>query len=347
MSLLSFRRGSLHGTTREYGRLLVENLDAVAGALHHKDPVFIINVYRYWPLEWLLLLLQPLGSQPAFHHDRIQLYAFPAPLGQRRLASQLGDKAAIGIEHLQAVVLEVGHVNRAILINGDSGRPVELPITLSRGTKLQQEPAVWGEFLDAVVAPVGHVHIPLLVDLDAPWVIEFAITTAVPAPLEQELPFFGEDLNSVIPTIYQIEVVIRTEGQPRGAVKVTVSSAQFPPFADPVPVLGKDGDAIEPLISHVGVTLAIQRDRCRPEEGTIASGGHSLLRVKFFTELSDVFFVYGADSDPFAGPKHRGLSTTAEHVQPIAFAPGYGHWMEEPVPTPGFLPSDRMAILKC
>src|SRR5215471_7025063 len=37
MSLLSFRRRSLHRTTREYGRLFVENLDAVAGALHHED----------------------------------------------------------------------------------------------------------------------------------------------------------------------------------------------------------------------------------------------------------------------------------------------------------------------
>src|SRR5215831_7684404 len=168
MSLLSFRRRSLHRTTREYGRLLVENLDAVAGALHHKDPVLLINVYRYWSLEWLLTLLQTLGSQPAFHHHRIQLHTFPAQLGQGRLASQLGDKAAIGIEHLQAVVLEVGHVNSSILINGDPGGPIELPITLSRRAKLQQEPAVWGEFLDAVVAPVDHVHIPMLINIDTP-----------------------------------------------------------------------------------------------------------------------------------------------------------------------------------
>src|SRR5712691_10441023 len=157
MGLLSFRRGYLHGTTTEYGRLLAENLEAVACALHHKDPVLIIHVYRYWPLERLLTLLQPLGSRPASHHHRIQLHTFPTPLGQRCLASQFGDKAAIGIEHLEAVVLEVGHVNSSILIYGDSGGPFELAITLSRSAKLQQEPAVWGEFLHAVVAPIGHV----------------------------------------------------------------------------------------------------------------------------------------------------------------------------------------------
>src|SRR5262249_4090304 len=146
-----------------------------------KDPVLIINVYRYRPLEHLFTLLQTLGSLPAFHHHWIQLHTFPAPLGQRCFTSQLGDKAAIGIEHLQAVVLEVGHVNSAILINGDAGGAIELPIALSRRTKLQQEPAVWGKFLDAVVAPVGHVHIPMLVDIDAPWEIELAITATAAA----------------------------------------------------------------------------------------------------------------------------------------------------------------------
>src|SRR5262245_14570402 len=110
MRLLSFRRGSLYRTTREYSRLLAENLEAVAGTLHHKDPVLIINVYRYGPLEYLFTLLQRLGSLPTFHHHWIQLHAFPAPLGQRGFASQLSDKAAVGIEHLQTVVLEVGHV---------------------------------------------------------------------------------------------------------------------------------------------------------------------------------------------------------------------------------------------
>src|SRR5262245_8475066 len=35
--------GDLHGTTIEYGRLLAENLEAVACTLHHKDPVLIIH----------------------------------------------------------------------------------------------------------------------------------------------------------------------------------------------------------------------------------------------------------------------------------------------------------------
>src|SRR5689334_12961568 len=108
----------------KYDRLLVENLETVAGALHHKDPVLIIDVYCYWPLERLLTLLQTLGYFPSFQYRLIQLHAFPSPLGQRCLASQLGDKAAIGTEYLQAVVAEVGHVNSSILIDGDAGRPI-------------------------------------------------------------------------------------------------------------------------------------------------------------------------------------------------------------------------------
>src|SRR2546427_8608911 len=205
-------RGYLYGTTIEYGRLLMENLEAVACTLHHKDPVLIINVYRYGPLERLLTRLQTLGSRPTSHHHRIELHTFPAPLGQRGLARQLGDKTAIGIEHLQAVVLEVGHVNGAILIHGDPGGPIELAITLSRSAKLHQKPAIWGEFLNAIVAPVGHVHIPMLVKIDAPGDVEFAVTAAAAAPLEQELPLLGEDLNPVIPAVHHVEVVIRTKG---------------------------------------------------------------------------------------------------------------------------------------
>src|SRR2546422_7022529 len=178
---LSFRRGSLHRTAIEYGRLLTEHLEAVACTLHHKDPALIINVYRYGSLERLLTLLQPLGSLPASHHHRIQLHAFPAPLGQRGLASQRGEKAAIGIEHLQAVVLEVGHVNGAILIHSDSGGPIELAITLSRSAKLHQKPALWGEFLHAVVAPIGHVHIPIFVYIYTPGDAELPGTPAAAA----------------------------------------------------------------------------------------------------------------------------------------------------------------------
>ncbi len=47
----------LQGITIEYGRLLAEHLEAVARALHHKDPVLIINGDRDWPLERLLTFL--------------------------------------------------------------------------------------------------------------------------------------------------------------------------------------------------------------------------------------------------------------------------------------------------
>src|SRR5207248_10853442 len=113
----------------------------------------------------------------------IQLHPFPAQLGQHGRASQRSDKTAIGIEHLQAVVLEVGHVNNAILIHGDAGGPIELAIPLSRRAKLQQELAIWGEFLNAVVAPVGHVYVPMLVDIDAPGDVELAVTAAAAPPL--------------------------------------------------------------------------------------------------------------------------------------------------------------------
>ena len=38
-------------TALEDGGLLAEDLEAMAGGLHHKDPALIIYLYRYRPLE--------------------------------------------------------------------------------------------------------------------------------------------------------------------------------------------------------------------------------------------------------------------------------------------------------
>ena len=74
MGLLSFRRGYLQETTLEYGRLLAENLETVASALHDEDPVLVIarraaslDFYRNRPLENLLTFVQSLGYLPAFN----------------------------------------------------------------------------------------------------------------------------------------------------------------------------------------------------------------------------------------------------------------------------------------
>ena len=288
--LLAFRRGSLQGITIEESRLFAENLEAVAWALHHKDPVLIINGDRDWPLERPLTFRQPMGSLPAFYHVRIEFQTFASPLGQRGLASYRGEKAAIGIEYLQTVVLVIGYINDAVFINRDASGPIELPITLTGRAELHQEVAVRGEFLNAVVAPVGHVHIPIVVHRDAPGDVELAVTAAAAAPLRQEFPVFGEHLNPVVPAVHQVEMVIRIEDQPGGTVNFAVARTGRPPFADPVSILGKHGDAVEPLIGHIGVALAVKRNRGGPEEGAINGVGNGVLRVNFFPEVSDPFY---------------------------------------------------------
>jgi hypothetical protein len=46
------------------------------------------------------------------------------------------------------------------------------------------------------------------------------------------------------------------------------------------------------------------------------------------------------------GKKNRGFRAAAEHVQPLACAPGNRHRMEKAIPAPRFLPADGMAVLK-
>ncbi len=110
----------------------------MAGGLHYEDPALIIDFHRYRALESLLTFVQALGYLPAFHCKRIQLHAFLSPLGQCCLAGQLGDETAICVEHLKAVVFEVGDINGSIFVNGDSGGPIELAIYLSGSSKLNK-----------------------------------------------------------------------------------------------------------------------------------------------------------------------------------------------------------------
>ena len=49
----------------EYGRLLAEDLEAVASALHYEDPVLVVDFYRNGPLESLFAFPQTLGYLPA------------------------------------------------------------------------------------------------------------------------------------------------------------------------------------------------------------------------------------------------------------------------------------------
>jgi hypothetical protein len=51
-------------------------------------------------------------------------------IGRAPVFPQYGNITAIGIEHLQAVVLVVGHIHDAISINGNTGRAIKLPFTM-------------------------------------------------------------------------------------------------------------------------------------------------------------------------------------------------------------------------
>ena len=80
----------------------------------------------------------------------------------------------LGVEHLHAVVAPVGHVDVAVRIHRNAGRPVELTLAAACLADGLFELAVAGEHLVAVVAPVGHIDVAELVHVHTPRQVELA-----------------------------------------------------------------------------------------------------------------------------------------------------------------------------
>ena len=259
---------------------------------------------------------------------------------------QLRQILAVGVKDLQAVVLVVGNIDVAIVVNGHIGGAVELAVAGAGAAEFHQKAAVGGKLLDAVVAPVGYIDIAVIVNCDAPGVAELAFAVALRSPLGDKAAVFAEHLHTMVAAVHHIKPVVGVKGQAGRAVDFAIAGAGDAPFANPVAVLGKDGDAVQPFVGDIGVVGAVQGYGSGPEKGAVVRGRHGVLGADFFAEFAQIFLVNGADSNPLAGKESGGFGAAAQYIQPVAGAAFDGHRVEKPVAAARFLASDGVAVLK-
>src|SRR6202040_2096445 len=99
------------------------------------------------------------------------------------ILAELHQELALGGQLLNAVVLPVGDIDVAILVERDAPRLVELTITIAGAAALADKLPVRSEDLEAVVAAVDDDDVAVLLDGQARRAINLAVTAAGPGPL--------------------------------------------------------------------------------------------------------------------------------------------------------------------
>ena len=95
--------------------------------------------------------------------DRVGVQKLSSPLRNRRFTPQGLHECALGVQHLNAMVPPVGHVDVSILVYAHVGRTAKLTVTPAPCAVCSDEFPSGVKPLDAVVAPIGHVDIILAV----------------------------------------------------------------------------------------------------------------------------------------------------------------------------------------
>src|SRR5690242_12677089 len=99
------------------------------------------------------------------------------------------------------MVLPVGDVDVAVLVEGDAPGLVELTVAAAGTAALADELPVRSEDLEAVVAAVGDDDVAVLLDGQTGGAVELTVTAAGLAPLPQEIAAAVEHGNRVLPVV--------------------------------------------------------------------------------------------------------------------------------------------------
>src|SRR5262249_2121645 len=122
-----------------------------------------------------------------------------------------GQGAAGGVEHLQAVVAPVRHVDVIRRIHRDTPGHVELTSTAPEGAPLRHEATLRIKLLQAIVAGISHNHVPRRVERQAGGAIEVAVLCAWAAPTVEQRPILSKALHIVAPLVADQEPTLRIE----------------------------------------------------------------------------------------------------------------------------------------
>src|SRR3984893_14155662 len=148
------------------------------------------------------------------------------------ILAKLHQELALGGQLLNAVVLPVGDIDVAILVERDAPRLVELTITIAGAAALAHKLPVGSEDLEAVVPAVDDDNVAVLPDSQTGRTHELAVAAAGRAPLPQKFAAAVEHRDCVRPVIRHVDMVIIVDGNPEGPSALPVALAVFEKIGD-------------------------------------------------------------------------------------------------------------------
>src|SRR5690606_18268894 len=92
----------------------------------------------------------------------------------------------------------VRHVEVVILVDADTGRRAQLPLSVARTADRGEEGAVRGELLDPWEHAIDNVNVPLTVDNQVAGALELPVILTQASPGEQGFPIGSELENAMV-----------------------------------------------------------------------------------------------------------------------------------------------------
>ena len=130
------------------------------------------------------------------------------------------------------MVLPVGDVDVAVLVEGDPPGLVELAVAAAGPAAFADKLAVRAEDLQAVVAAVDDDYVAVLFDREAGGAQQFAITAAGRAPFAQEITAAVEHRDRVCPVVRHVDVVVVVDRDPERPSAISLAFAVFAKIGD-------------------------------------------------------------------------------------------------------------------
>ena len=189
------------------------------------------------------------------------------------LGAEILGSLKVGVDDEQTVIVEVGHDDLIVLIEGDAARRVELLPERSVEAVLVDELAARVKQLYAMIARVGDDDVRLAGDGHVPRIVEVGTgLAALLAELEEERAVGLKDLNAMVVLVGDddaIELVVERYARRPGELAGT--RAVRAELVHELAALVKDLDAIVGAVGDDDVALFVAAHAPRPTELVVAA----------------------------------------------------------------------------
>src|SRR5690606_25906457 len=188
------------------------------------------------------------------------------PRESSRSRSRDGGKGlALGLEFLDAVVEDIGHVDVAAGVDCDLVGQVELARAAAGGAKRAERLAIRAEDLHAVVAGVDDQDEAVEADRDANRPLQIASAAPRRAELPEVVALAVEDLHAVVPVVGDVDA-LPGDGDAHWLLELAVPVAETAPLAQEDAAGVELLDAVVLRVGHVDVAVVVNCQRRRSVE---------------------------------------------------------------------------------